>query len=76
MQWKRFGSQIQPLLQPQMQPLDDEFIFENQYIKISRSCSALVEKAANLKVMRVCNTLITFKFALLQGTAEQLRSVK
>jgi len=30
-----------------------------------------VEKAANLKVMRVCNTLITFKFALLQGTAEQ-----
>jgi len=33
--------------------------------------SALVEKVANLKVMRVCNTLITFKFALLQGTAEQ-----
>jgi len=25
--------------------------------------------------MRVCNTLITFKFVLLQGTAEQLQKV-
>jgi len=39
------------------------------------NCSALVEKAANLKVTRVCNTLITFKFAFLQGTAEQLRLI-
>jgi len=35
------------------------------------NCSALVEKAANLKVMRVLHNLITFKFALRQGTAEQ-----
>jgi len=42
-------------------------------VKTSGNCSALVEKAANLKVMRVCNTLITFKFALLQSTVEQLR---
>jgi len=41
------------------------FIFKN------RNCSALVEKGANLKVMRVCNTLITFKLALLQDTAEK-----
>jgi len=35
--------------------------------------SALVEKSANLKVMRVLHSLITFKFALLQGMAEQLQ---
>jgi len=41
-------------------------------IAIYRQVIELVQLgiATNLKVMRVLHTLITFKFALLQGTAE------